>query len=178
MCWRFKHVEFKTTWSIISPILKCSAITIQTLSVNIKWLKAIHIHKLPANDKRGKIKKICWRTKDEHFGGKFDNPCALFSRIYFVSTFPSMLYSSFLDKNRRVTRWSQGNLPFVLTSITRVVTRYIFLSLIPIFSSKFWSLIPECSKIWSLIPRRFYDPMERCDQVMFPRRRLSFINNN
>ena len=60
----------------------------------------------------------CWRTKDEHFGGKFDNPCALFSRIYFVSTFPSMLYSSFLDKNRRVTRWSQGNLPFVLTSIT------------------------------------------------------------
>ena len=59
----------------------------------------------------------------------------------------------------------------------RVVTRYIFSSLIPIFSSKFWSLIPKCSKIWSLIPRKFYDPIERCDQVMFPRRRLSFINN-
>ena len=56
----------------------------------------------------------CWRTKDEHFGGKFDNPCALFSRIYFVSTFPSMLYSSFLDKNRRVTRWSQREFAFCL----------------------------------------------------------------
>ena len=52
--------------------------------------------------------------------------------------------------------------------IIRVVTRYIFSPLIPIFSSKFWSLIP----------RKFYDPMERRDQVMFPRRRLSFINNN
>ena len=63
--------------------------------------------------------------------------------------------------------------------INRVVTRYIFSSLIPIFCSKFWSLIPKCSKIWSLIPRKFYDPMiERCHQLMFPRRRLSFINNN
>ena len=62
--------------------------------------------------------------------------------------------------------------------IIRVVTRYIFSPLIPIFSSKFWSLIPKCSKIWSLIQRKFYDPIERCDQVMFPRRRFSFISNN
>ena len=60
----------------------------------------------------------CRRTKNEHFGGKFDNPCALFSRIYFVSTFPSMPYFVTWKNNKRVTKWSQGNLPFVLTSIT------------------------------------------------------------
>ena len=39
----------------------------------------------------------------------------------------------------------------LLVLYIRVVTRYIFSLLIPIFSSKFWSLIPEWSKIWSLI---------------------------
>ena len=54
----------------------------------------------------------------------------------------------------------------------RVVTRYIFSSVIPNFSPKFGSLIP---KMWQyLIP----DPVERFDQVSFPDVDLSFINNN
>ena len=88
------------------------------------------------------------------------------------------LQGSLRDERRQLRMSLQNVKMTVIFPYRRVVTRYIFSSLIPIFSSKFWSLIPKCSKIWSLIPRKFYDPIERCDQVMFPRRRLSFINNN
>ena len=72
-----------------------------------------HSYELAANDKRENREDLtspatiamlpCRWTRNEHFGGKFDNPCALFSRIYFVSTFPRMLYFVTWDNNKRVT---------------------------------------------------------------------------